>query len=72
MSAPNQPQTRASKSPNEAPNPPSAAEPQPKPGSDKKGVAPAPSPAPRKGAEHPQVAPEPPGDTPVNPDQSDG
>lgn len=71
MAAINQFQTSANQ-PKQAPNPPSAAEPQPKPGSGKEGIAPPPSPAPRKGVEQPQVAPEPPGDTPVNPDQSDG
>ena len=59
-----------------APNPPSAAEPQPKPGTATKDAPPAPEPAPRKGiggdAPSPQVAPEPPGGTPVNPEQSDG
>jgi hypothetical protein len=57
---------------NNAPNPPSAAEPQPKPAAKGQDAPPAPSPAPRKGADGEQVAPVPPGGTPVNPDQSDG
>ena len=61
-----------SQTPNQAPNPPSAAEPQPKPGTDAQGKAPPPSPAPGKGTKEPQVAPEPGGGTPVNPEQSDG
>ena len=58
---------------NQAPNPPSAAEPQPKPGTEAAREAPA-VPLPRKRVDEnePQVAPEPAGETPVNPDQSDG
>jgi hypothetical protein len=66
------PLTAMSQTPNQAPNPPSAAEPQPKPGTGEQGAAPPPSPTPHKGPKEPQVAPEPGGDTPVNPDQSDG
>ena len=61
-----------SQSNNQAPNPPSAAEPQPKPGSEKAKQSP-PMPLPRKRADELEpVAPEPGGDTPVNPDQADG
>jgi hypothetical protein len=66
----------STQSSNQAPNPPSAAEPQPKPGADAKDAPPRPSPAPRKVSNgevvSPQVAPVPPDDMPVNPDQSDG
>lgn len=51
------------------PNPPSAAEPQPK------GAPRAPVPPARRNngeADSPQAAPEPHGNTPVNPDQADG
>jgi len=71
MTNPSQPASSEGPSGNQAPNPPSAAEPQPKPGAPDNAAAPRP-PKPQKGAAEPQVAPEPGGDTPVNPDQSDG
>jgi len=55
------PKTSEGPSANQAPNPPSAAEPQPK------GAV-----TPRKGQPDPQVAPEPGGGTPVTPNQEGG
>lgn len=57
---------------NQAPNPPSAAEPQPKPGSERSGAAPVPLPRKRVDELEGSETGANPEETPVNPEQSDG
>lgn len=61
-----------SQSKNQAPNPPSAAEPQPKPGGDRRAAPAVPLPRKRVDELESSDAEADPQQTPVNPEQSDG